>query len=58
MVSLFSRLTLFPESNRINKVTSIVACNVCWKATANIDFVNQIIDFQKVPEEVNQTVTI
>lgn len=53
MVSLFSRLTSFPESNKINKVTSVVASNICWKATFNVDFVNEIVDFQKVPEEVS-----
>lgn len=52
MVSLFSRLTSYPESNRISKVTSIVACNICWKATPDIEFINQIIDFQKVPEDM------
>lgn len=52
MVSLFSRLTSYPESNRIEKVTSIVACNLCWKATHDIDFINHIIDFQKVPQEM------
>lgn len=52
MVSLISRLNSFPESNRINKVTSVVACNLCWKATADISFVDEIIEFQKVPEEM------
>lgn len=54
MVSLFSRLTLYPESNKITKVTSVVASNICWKATFNVDFVNEIVDFQKVPEEVKE----
>lgn len=52
MVSLFSRLNSYPETNRIEKITSIVACNICWKATTNIDFIDQIIEFQKVPQEM------
>lgn len=52
MISLFSKLTSYPESNRIEKVTSIVACNICWKATPDIDFINHIIDFQTVPQEM------
>jgi hypothetical protein len=52
MVSLFSRLTSYPESNRIHKVTSIVACNLCWKATPDIEFINQLTDFQKVPQDM------
>lgn len=52
MVSLISKLNSFPDSNRINKVTSVVACNICWKATADVSFVDQIVEFQKVPEEM------
>ncbi|KAI8090453.1 hypothetical protein BDF21DRAFT_377473 [Thamnidium elegans] len=52
MVSLFSRLTSYPETNRIEKITSIVACNICWKATLNIDFIDHLMDFQKVPQEM------
>ncbi|KAG1106160.1 hypothetical protein G6F42_016861 [Rhizopus arrhizus] len=52
MVSLISKLNSFPELNRINKVTSVVACNICWKATADVSFVDQIVEFQKVPEEM------
>ncbi|KAF1796478.1 hypothetical protein FB192DRAFT_1292335 [Mucor lusitanicus] len=52
MVSLISKLNSFPDSNRINKVTSVVACNLCWKATADVSFVDQIVEFQKVPEEM------
>lgn len=52
MISLISRLNSFPESNHINKVTSVVACNLCWKATTDISFVDEIIEFQKVPEEM------
>ncbi|KAI8389478.1 hypothetical protein BD560DRAFT_486118 [Blakeslea trispora] len=52
MVSLFSRLTAFPESNRIDKVTSVVACHLCWKATTQLDFIQQLIEFQKMPEDM------
>lgn len=52
MLSLFSKLTSYPDTNRIEKVTSIVACNLCWKATTDIDFINHILDFQKVPPEM------
>ncbi|CAO3631028.1 unnamed protein product [Mucor hiemalis] len=52
MVSLFSRLTSYPDANRLDKVTSIVACNICWKATPNIEFINQLVDFQKVPQDM------
>ncbi|KAI7888841.1 uncharacterized protein EV154DRAFT_539128 [Mucor mucedo] len=52
MLSLFSKLTSYPDVNRIEKETSIVACNLCWKATPDIDFINHILDFQKVPQEM------
>ncbi|GAN01286.1 autophagy regulatory protein [Mucor ambiguus] len=52
MVSLISKLNSFPDSNRINKVTSVVACNICWKATADVSFIDQIVEFQKVPEDM------
>ncbi|RCI05002.1 autophagy- protein 2, partial [Rhizopus stolonifer] len=52
MVSLFSRLTLLPEFNRIHKVTSVVACHLCWKATAQLDVIQQLIEFQKVPSDM------
>ncbi|CEP08154.1 hypothetical protein [Parasitella parasitica] len=52
MVSLISRLNSFPELNRINKSTSVVACNLCWKATADVSFVDEIVEFQKVPDEM------
>ncbi|KAI8874754.1 hypothetical protein K501DRAFT_314690, partial [Backusella circina FSU 941] len=52
MVSLFSRLSMYPERNQQKKVTSIVACNICWRATKEIDFMTDIVDFQKMPEEL------
>jgi hypothetical protein len=54
MVSLFSRLSMYPERNQQKKVTSIVACNICWKATKEIDFITDLVDFQKMPEEVKK----
>ncbi|KAI9487439.1 MAG: hypothetical protein EXX96DRAFT_476198 [Benjaminiella poitrasii] len=52
MVSLISKVTSFPELNKINKQTSVVVCNLCWKASPDIDFITQLVDFQKVPDEM------
>ncbi|KAI8353657.1 hypothetical protein EDC96DRAFT_466439 [Choanephora cucurbitarum] len=52
MISLVSRLTQYPELNQIDKVTSVVACHLCWKATTQLDFIQQLIAFQKMPEDM------
>ncbi|KAI8098544.1 uncharacterized protein BX664DRAFT_255802 [Halteromyces radiatus] len=52
MVSLFSRLTTIPELNKQNKITSIVVCNICWRFSPNIDFIDNLIDFQKTPDDM------
>ncbi|KAI8990792.1 hypothetical protein BDF20DRAFT_2784 [Mycotypha africana] len=52
MISLISKLNNFFDSNTIKKMTSVVACNICWKATTNVDFINELIDFQKAPEDL------
>ncbi|CEG79538.1 hypothetical protein RMATCC62417_13990 [Rhizopus microsporus] len=53
MVSIFSRLLLFPDMNRINKDSSVVICNLCWKATPDISFIDQLVYFQQMPEDIN-----
>lgn len=55
MVSIFSRLLLFPDMNRINKDSSVVVCNLCWKATPDISFIDQLVYFQQMPEDVSRT---
>ena len=52
MLSLVSKLEFYPELNRINKVTSIVACNICWDVSHGVDVVTHLTDFQKVPEDM------
>ncbi|KAG1140944.1 hypothetical protein G6F37_009155 [Rhizopus arrhizus] len=52
MVSIFSRLSLYPDINKISKETSIVAGGLCWKATPDIGFIEQLVQFQQAPEEM------
>lgn len=54
MVSIFSRLSLYPDINKISKETSIVAGSLCWKATPDIGFIEQLVQFQQAPEEVKK----
>lgn len=41
--------------NRINKDSSVVVCNLCWKATPDISFIDQLVYFQQMPEDVSRT---
>ncbi|KAG0188180.1 autophagy- protein 2 [Apophysomyces sp. BC1034] len=52
MISLFSRLTSDPELNKQQKVTSIVVCNICYRFNIDLSFIENLIQFQKVPEEM------
>ncbi|KAI7906721.1 uncharacterized protein BX663DRAFT_203307 [Cokeromyces recurvatus] len=52
MISLISKLSSTPKLNKLTKLTSVVICNLCWKATLNVDFVTELVDFQKAPEEM------
>ncbi|KAI7862276.1 hypothetical protein BDF14DRAFT_1974660 [Spinellus fusiger] len=52
MISLFSRLTTFPEINKQDKVTSVVICNLCHKFSSDLTFMENLMQFQKVPEEM------
>ncbi|CAO3577634.1 unnamed protein product [Absidia cylindrospora] len=52
LVSIFSRLTTIPELNKQNKTTSVVACNLCWKFTPDISFLENLIGFQKTPDDL------
>ncbi|KAI8978090.1 hypothetical protein BDB01DRAFT_852630 [Pilobolus umbonatus] len=50
MISLLSRVTF--EGNKVNKMTSVVGCNVCWKLCLDNDFIQQIVEFQKMPDDL------
>ncbi|KAI9249301.1 hypothetical protein BY458DRAFT_559947 [Sporodiniella umbellata] len=52
MVSIFSRLTLLFDTNEVKKETSVVASSLCWKATTDIAFIEQLIQFQQAPENI------
>ncbi|RCI05217.1 autophagy- protein 2 [Rhizopus stolonifer] len=52
MVSIFSRLSLFPDINEIIKESSIVASSLCWKATTDIGFMEQLVQFQQAPDNM------
>ncbi|KAI8333041.1 hypothetical protein BC941DRAFT_516431 [Chlamydoabsidia padenii] len=52
MVSIFSRLTTIPELNKQNKSTSVVACNLCWRFTPDVTFLENLIGFQKAPDDL------
>lgn len=53
MISILSRLSMQPELNKQTKMSSIVASNFCWHANLKPDYLDELIDFQKVPDEVN-----
>ena len=52
MVSLVAKLVSIPELNKINKVTSVVACNICVGATMDFSIVEHLSGFQGIPEDV------
>ncbi|ORZ01123.1 hypothetical protein BCR43DRAFT_434414 [Syncephalastrum racemosum] len=52
MVSLFARLSLNPSMNKQNKVTSVVVCNLCWKFGMDLDYLEHLLQFQKVPDDM------
>ncbi|ORX52770.1 hypothetical protein DM01DRAFT_1055778 [Hesseltinella vesiculosa] len=52
LVSLFSRLIMTPELSKQSKLTSIVVCNACYKFSPDLSFLDQLIQFQKMPEEM------
>ncbi|CAO3617552.1 unnamed protein product [Cunninghamella echinulata] len=52
MVSILSRLTSIPELNKQNKLTSVVACNICWRFSPDVTFLDNLIGFQKAPEDL------
>ncbi|KAI8059012.1 hypothetical protein BC940DRAFT_314453 [Gongronella butleri] len=52
MVSLFSRLIMSPALSKQTKLTSIVVCNACWKFSADISFIDQLVSFQSMPQDM------
>lgn len=57
MVSLFARLSMYPSMNKQNKVTSVVVCNLCWKFGMDFDYIEHLLQFQKVPDDVRSRMT-
>ncbi|KAI9315841.1 hypothetical protein BX666DRAFT_258603 [Dichotomocladium elegans] len=52
MVSLFAKLTNDNQFNKQHKVTSVVICNLCANVTMDLSFLEQLIEFQKIPDEM------
>lgn len=57
MISVFAKLSNDYALNKQHKITSVVACNLCWRFSMELDFIEQLIDFQKTPEEVKVLMT-
>ncbi|KAI7849311.1 hypothetical protein BDC45DRAFT_574027 [Circinella umbellata] len=50
VVSLVAKLVTIPELNKLNKVTSVVACNLCWLFSMDFSVIQHLSSFQGIPE--------
>ncbi|KAI8145032.1 hypothetical protein BJV82DRAFT_666949 [Fennellomyces sp. T-0311] len=52
MVSLVAKLVSIPELSKINKITSVVACNLCLGFSMDFSIVEHLSGFQGIPEDM------
>ncbi|KAI9493115.1 hypothetical protein BDB00DRAFT_872630 [Zychaea mexicana] len=52
VVSLVAKLVPMPGLNKQNKITSVVACNICWLFGMELSVVDHLAGFQGIPEDM------